>query len=205
MTDSLIRPSRSLQAAAPTATAPTGDPHAAKAVRHYRLPQGGSGNGNDNAPRLGDRLACRIAALREKLAAFARIPLYHPPTMLDTTLLLSLRSRPSLDNLASLTPVLPPGGTTGIQKALGRFEAVSRARKEDIGADAQCMLSCIEGRPAAPLSPKHRRAGALIQFGEGSGRKRGEFHRRKNQVIGCWIGWSAIVEEKRKGFVLQPL
>jgi len=32
------------------------------------------GNDNDDASRPGDRLACRIAALREKLAAFTRIP-----------------------------------------------------------------------------------------------------------------------------------
>ncbi|KAK0655293.1 hypothetical protein B0T16DRAFT_9018 [Cercophora newfieldiana] len=71
-----------LQAAAPTATAPTGDPHAAKAVRHYRLPRDGSGTDNDDAPHLGDWLACWIAALQERLAAFARISLYHLTTML---------------------------------------------------------------------------------------------------------------------------
>jgi len=32
-----------------------------------------------------------------------------------------------------------------------------------------------------------------------------EFHRSKNQVIGCWIGWSVIAVKRRgrKGVVLQ--
>ncbi|KAK3365088.1 hypothetical protein B0T24DRAFT_670510 [Lasiosphaeria ovina] len=93
-------------------------------------PATSSGNDNDDAscPAEGDRPTWRMAALQEKLAAFAHPhldrgslhgasclkllntafnnPLYDPPTPLDATPLVPLRSRPSLDSLASLPPVL---------------------------------------------------------------------------------------------------